>query len=307
MATTRRPPAADDSAHGEPLGPVSVYGARVSARVRARTIWSYRRTLWLLIARDTKARYEGSALGWVWAVLDPLIQASVQWFVFVKILQRTGHGEDPYITFLLIGIIPWSWARGILGGAGKALNRDAKLVRSTNTPREIWILRMVGLGFVDFVFATPVIVAFVLIFGPRFGSIQPDGITPSGLNWYALLIPVAIIIQTMFCVGMGLLLAPMTMVFRDFDRWWRPLLRVYYFANPILYSVQSVKERLPIFFHLYAINPLAPIINVYHSALWPDEFLGWRYLGMSAFLSALILWFGWSMFRRFEAALLKDI
>ena len=100
-------------------------------------------------------------LGYVWSILEPLAMAGVYWFVFTKLMTRQ-VGEDPYIVFLLCGMLPWQWASAALRSSMKALSKDSKLVRSTNLPREIWVLRTVGSKFAEFLYALPVLAFFAL-------------------------------------------------------------------------------------------------------------------------------------------------
>ena len=96
---------------------------------RLRAIYVRRDILRLLLSRDLKVKYADSKLGYLWSVLDPLLMAGVYWFVFTQIFPR-GVGREPYILFLLLGMLPWNWASGVIGDSANALTADAKLVRS---------------------------------------------------------------------------------------------------------------------------------------------------------------------------------
>ena len=135
--------------------------AQVEAAPRLRALWGHRRILWLLIIRDLKVKYSDSVLGYVWSILEPLMMAGVYWFVFTKLMERQ-LGEDPYIVFLLCAMLPWQWTNAVLRSSMKALSKDSKLVRSTNLPREIWVLRTVGSKFAEFMFALPVLAFFAV-------------------------------------------------------------------------------------------------------------------------------------------------
>ena len=71
----------------------------------------YRHSLWLLTKRDLRVRYSTSALGYLWSILDPLVMAGIYWFVFTQVFDR-GVGHEPYIVFLLSGLLPWMWFTG---------------------------------------------------------------------------------------------------------------------------------------------------------------------------------------------------
>ncbi|MDQ1614686.1 MAG: type transport system permease protein, partial [Actinomycetota bacterium] len=132
-----------------------------SARIAA--LWSRRQILQLLVTRDLKVKYADSVLGYFWSVLEPMLMAAVYWTVFTQIFSRS-VGREPYLLFLVTGIFPWYWANGVLHQAVKALNRDSRLVRSTNLPREIWVFRTVASLGVEFVLTIPVIAAIALAY-----------------------------------------------------------------------------------------------------------------------------------------------
>src|SRR3954468_21542427 len=139
----------------------------------------------LLIARDIKLKYEQSALGYFWSILEPLLLAGVYWFVF----SRIGRLQIPdYPLFIISAIMPWLWVSHVISESTRALTSDAKLVKTTALPREIWAIRVVGARFIDFLFAMPVIVAFAFAFQ------HPPTI-------YILAMPLAILIQGALLLG----------------------------------------------------------------------------------------------------------
>src|SRR6185437_15828225 len=83
------------------------------ARPAERTPFArYRHSLWLLTKRDLHVRYTTNVLGYVWSILDPLLMAGIYYLVFVVVFKRGGVTEDPYIVFLLSGMLPWTWFNG---------------------------------------------------------------------------------------------------------------------------------------------------------------------------------------------------
>ena len=128
---------------------------------RAKRIVQYRRILDLLVRRDLKVRYAGSALGYVWTVLDPLLMSLVYWFVFVKIFGRdAGPQNRPYMLYLVTGQLIWAWFNGGVQATARALRSEAQMVRSSNVPRELWILRVAVSKGVEYVFGLPVLVIY---------------------------------------------------------------------------------------------------------------------------------------------------
>ncbi len=249
----------------------------------------YRQSLWLLTSRDLKVRYATSFLGYLWSVLDPLVMAVIYWFVFTQIVDRT-IGHEPYIVFLLTGLLPWMWFNGAVGDATRAFTKDAKLVRSTRIPRTIWVNRIVLSKGIEFIAALPVIVIFAIIFGA-----QP--------TWGVLWLPVAITMQAVLIVGLGLIIAPLVVFFRDLERAVKLVLRFLFYASPIIYGLSDLPAGLGFW---ASFNPLAGIISLYRASFFPDQ-LDLRAVLISAAMSLVILAIGALVFRRMVRAVLKEI
>lgn len=249
----------------------------------------YRQSLWLLTSRDLRVRYTTSFLGYVWSVLDPLVMAVIYWFVFTEIVERT-IGEDPYIVFLLAGLLPWMWFNGAVGDMTRAFIKDAKLVRSTRIPRTVWVTRIVLSKGIEFVAAAPVIILFAVIFGA-----EPT----AGVLW----LPLAILMQAVLTVGLGLIIAPLVVFFRDLERAVKLVLRFLFYASPIIYGLNDLPAGLDFW---AAFNPLAGIISLYRASFFLDQ-VDARAVLIAAAMSLAIFGIGVLVFRRMIPAVLKEV
>ncbi|MFD1714203.1 ABC transporter permease [Amnibacterium flavum] len=249
----------------------------------------YRQVLWLLTTRDLRVRYSTSALGYLWSILDPLVMAGIYWFVFTQVFQRSA-GEEPYIVFLLSALLPWMWFNGAVSDSTKAFLREAKLVRSTKIPRTIWVYRLVLSKGIEFVFSIPVLAVFAILGGAQ--------VTPG-----ILLFPVAIALQAILTAGIGLIVAPLVVFFRDLERATKLALRFLFYASPIIYSTTDLPESLH---GLAAFNPLSGIFSAYRATFFEDQ-LDWYLIGVSAVMSFAILGLGLLVFRRSIRSVLKAI
>jgi ABC-2 type transport system permease protein len=270
-----------------------VAGQVVTARIG--TLWDKRRILSLLVSRDLKVKYADSVLGYLWSVLEPLAMAGVYWFVFTKLMTRQ-VGADPYIVFLLCGMLPWQWASASLRSSMKALSKDSKLVKSTNLPREIWVLRTVASKFVEFLYAIPVLAFFALI-------------TQAELTWWVVFAPLACLIQTILLVGAGLMLAPLAVLYGDVERLMRIVMRLLFYFSPVIYGLHDVTDsgRLGPAGKLFILNPLAGIFDLYRISFFPDQWSGWTPVVIAAAGSVLVFIAGVYVFRRLEGRVLKEI
>jgi ABC-2 type transport system permease protein len=261
---------------------------------RLRALWDRRRILELLITRDLKVKYAGSALGYFWSVLEPLMLAGIYWVVFTKLMQRQ-VGDEPYIVFLLAAMLPWQWANASLRASMRSLSKDAKLVRSTSLPREIWVLRTVGSRMLEFVFSLPVLAAFALFTGAH-------------LTWYVVFFPLAMALQALLLIGCGLILAPVAVLYRDVERVMSITLRLLFYFSPILYGVGDISRRLgDTAAHFYILNPFAGILDLYRATFFADQWVGWPAVGVSAVISVLLFLIGMRVFQRLEGPVLKEI
>jgi ABC-2 type transport system permease protein len=263
---------------------------------RLRAVIARRDILRLLILRDLKVKYSDSKLGYLWSVLDPLLMSGVYWFVFTQIFSR-GVGREPYLLFLLCGLLPWNWASGVIRDSSRALTADAKLVRSSNLSREVWILRVVGSKLMEFLFSLPVLLFFAVIYMQ----------TPS---WYILAWPLAMLIQAVFLVGIGLTLAPLAVLYTDVRRLLRVVLRVLFYLSPIIYGVRDLQAspQVPDWVStVYLLNPLAGVFDLYRAAFFPDFFAGWTEVAVAAVVSLMFLAMGTLAFSRLEGRVLKEI
>ncbi|MEV7693148.1 ABC transporter permease [Microbacterium sp. NPDC089189] len=249
----------------------------------------YLHSLWLLSARDLRVRYSTSALGYLWSVLDPLVMSGIYWFVFTQVFGR-GVGEEPYIVFLITALLPWVWFNSAVTDFTRAFNKDARLVRSTAIPRSIWVNRIVLSKGIEFLFSLPVLALFAVFSGATVG-------------WGLLLFPVAVILQVALLVGLGLIVAPLCVLWGDLERTTRLILRALFYASPIIYGVADLPGG---FRDIAAFNPLAGIFTLYRAGFFPDQ---WDTLSVvvGAVVSLLVLALGLVVFRRLERPVLKEL
>ncbi len=276
---------------GPPRTLETVSTAAVGAPGSARR---YLHSLWLLSARDLKVRYSTSSLGYLWSILDPLVMSAIYWFVFTQVFQRS-VGYEPYIVFLITALLPWVWFNSSVSDFTRAFNKDARLVRSTAIPRSIWVNRIVLSKGVEFLCSLPVLALFVVA--------SQFTVAPAQLNWGLLWIPVAVFLQAVLLVGLGLLVAPLCVLWTDLERTTKLILRALFYASPVIYGVEDLPGA---FETLAAFNPLAGIFALYRVGFFPEEWDPWV-IGIGAVMSFLFLALGILVFRRLERPMLKEL
>lgn len=261
---------------------------------RIRAVWRRRGIVWTLVLRDLRVRYSRSVLGYFWTVLDPLLMASVYFVVFTLVFKAQRVADTPYFLYLLSGLLGWQWFTGSVNDTTKSLLQEARLVRSTNIPREVWVVRCVVAKGVEYLLSLPVLAGFVIYY------LIVGGVD---INWQLVLFPLGMIIQFVLLVGLGLLLAPITVLATDMQRVVRIVLRFLFYLSPVLYGAHYVPGALQ---YVLRLNPLNGILSLYRAGLF-ERGVSWVDVGMSVVTTLIVLGLGITVFRRLERAVLKEI
>ena len=248
--------------------------------------WS---SLWLLTRRDFKVRYSTSLLGYLWSILDPLLMSVIYWFVFTQVFSRS-VGEAPYIVFLLTALLPWVWFNGVITDSTRAFLRDVRLVRSVALPRWIWVGRIVAAKGLEFLLSLPVLAVFAVFTG-------------ASVTWEILLLPLGVVLLAALALGLGLLIAPLVVFFRDLERAARLVLRVCFYASPIIYGASDLPDWAS---PLAWLNPLSGIFGLFRAGFFPAQ-LHWGLVAASAIETLVILGLGLLVFRRLIGGVLKEL
>ena len=193
-------------------------------------LWRHRALAYVLVAREMKARYRGSVLGFFWSLLNPLLMLAVYAVVFAVIFQSRSPATSPYALFLFSGLLPWNWLSSSLTDAASSLTTHGALLRKILFPAEVLPLVAVFAQGLHFVFALPILLAGLIlgslgVFGPRIP-----------LGWPLVQAVPLLVLEGVFVAGIGLLLAALTVHFRDVKDLLATALSLWFFATPIIYS-----------------------------------------------------------------------
>lgn len=243
-------------------------------------IFRFRGLLATLTARELKARYRGSVLGFLWSLVNPLLLLGVYAIVFGLILQPIrGGGVEPYAVFLVTGLFPWIWFSTSLLEGGASLLANAGLIRKAVFPAELLPAVSVTANLIHLLLALPIAFAAVLV-GRYFGY--------SVAGWGALALPAVILIQLPLVAGLALGLAALTAHFKDVRDILANLLTLLFFATPIIYPLEAVPAEW--IRTLVRANPLTPYTLAYQEALFHGRFPGGELWLQMAVVSLV----GWS-------------
>lgn len=200
----------------------------------------------------TKAKLEedayGNYMGYLWWILDPVMSAMVYYVVFQLILHS---GRKDYIQFLFIGIVAWKWfSTGVKNGSTSISNQKS-LFKKVQLPKIIFPWIEINFLTVKFIFA----ILFIALIYPFLGF-------PVTLNH--LYLPVLILCQFIFTLGVGTFLASLSPFFPDFNMMISHFLRLAFYPSGIIFSIDRVPEQ---FRFLMIYNPMARAIEGYREIL----------------------------------------
>jgi ABC-2 type transport system permease protein len=268
-------------------------------------LWSYRNSLRLLIRRDLAVKYQQSALGYFWSLIEPLGMGAIYFFVFGLLYggatkTNLGDARNSYPLFLITGIFAWMWTNSAITEATTALTGQARLITTMRMPREVFPIGRVAGRFAEFVAGLPILVALAVFYAVQ-GKIH-FGVT-------VLALPLALLLQLALLTGIALLLSSLNVLMRDVERIMRLITRVLFYATPIIYPLNQVRESpIPQWLKdAYELNPLVGIFQLHKAVWYPDQFPSPALLTVSATGSLLVLVVGWWVFRRLEPAVLKEL
>lgn len=218
----------------------------------------FRGLLATLTARDLKARYRGSFLGFFWSLANPLLLLAVYTFVFSFVFQRPlGSAVEPYALFLITGLFPWVWVSSSILEGSMAFISHSGLLRKAVFPLEVLPTVAVLANLAHFLLAVPIL-ALALIAGRMLG--HPIG-GPS-----ALLLPVIVLLQLPMVAGLVLALAALNVHFKDVRDIVANLLTLLFFLTPILYPLEAV--TIPALWWLVRLNPFTSYALAYQQTLF---------------------------------------
>lgn len=260
---------------------------------RLRELWKYRELTRNLVVRDLKVRYKSSVLGIAWSWLSPLGMMIV-YSVFFGIV-RPNHNIRDYPVFLMCGMLPWGFCVDSIMQATDSIISNAQLIKKVYFPREILPISVVLSNLVNFMIALPIFFALVMVL-------------KAPLTWWVLLLPITLLIQMSFLLGLAFFLATLNVFYRDTRHLLGVIVQAWFFLTPVFYPIQTVPEEariLGITFNaqlwLRRLNPMASIIASYRDLLYWGAPTGWDFLLRTAITALVVLIVGYLIFLRYSS------
>lgn len=248
-------------------------------------LWRYRELLFFLTWRDIKVRYKQTFLGAAWAVVQPLATMAVFYLFFSRLADLSSAAGVPYPLFAFAGLLPWFFFSNAISSAAQSLVGNQNLVTKIYFPRLIIPLGAVGTHLADFACAFGMLLVLMLGYGRL-----------PGLDFLAL--PFLVLALMLTAVGVGTLLAALTVAYRDFRYVVPFLVQLWMFATPSIY-MQADLGLHPRWRTLLPFNPAHGLIANFRAAALGGSFDLYD-LSVSCAVGLVLLVGGCLYFRRVE-------
>ena len=252
------------------------------------SVFSARPLIRTIMHRDLRLRYHSSILGYLWTLIEPLLLAAAYYLVFVII---RGYAEVRYPLWVLTGILTWSMFTKTTRFGVNSLVKNAGLIQQVYFPRAVLLVANCGTNFMITALSMLVLIPFILLYD----------ITP---NWRVIYVIIGMFMSGVFALGLGFLLAPANVRFRDIDHLVGFIIRIGFFLSPIMYTMKFIPEKYH-WWYLIA-NPMAVNISMVRSGVQGEPLMISSqsvFIGFSIIL--LVFFIGLRNFSRKQSKVVK--
>ena len=250
-----------------------------------RDLWRSRELIRTLAEREIRARYKQAYLGASWAVITPII-LMVVFTLFLKRVANIDTGGVPYPLFSYVGLVPWTFFSTSVNTGGQSLVANSALMNKVYCPREVFPVSSIAVAGFDTIMSTAVLGLLFVVYT------FPPKIT-------ALWVPVLVVIQVGFTLGVTLCISGLVVYLRDLRQALSILLQLGLFATPVAYGIDDIVPAAlqPLY---SAFNPLAAVIDGYRRTVLMGLPPRWELVLPAAASTLVIMLLSYVLFKRLE-------
>lgn len=247
-------------------------------------LWLYRELAFIFAWRDIKVRYKQTAVGILWAILQPILTVAIFSFFFGKLANIPSDGI-PYPVFAFVGIVFWNYFSISLTGSSNTLIENENIIKKVYFPRLILPMASAITPLIDLIIALLVLMVMMLYYGffPTFYSL--------------LLLPILFIISFLASSGLGLFLASINLKYRDVRYALPFFIQILMYLTPVIYPSSIVGEKYQ---WILALNPMTGIIEAARASFFGVNPINFQLLLISVGISIALFLFGVFRFKRTE-------
>lgn len=269
----------------DPFADLHAPGSHGGTVAYLKSLWTRREYAWHVPLSDLRSQQMNTVLGNLWHLLNPALSIAVYYIIFGLVLQTT-RGVDNFMAFLTIGVFVFQFTQKSTTTAAKSLIRNRGLLRSISFPRALLPISSVVTEAMAFTMMLIVMLATVLLTGE-----------PVLWTW-TLIVPLALM-QFVFNVGVGMVVARATSTFGDIQNLLPFLFRLLFYASGVLFSVSAYLERDG-FRWMFILNPMFDIVAMQRWAVLGTPIETAEFVAFAVWAVVMAVG-GFTFFRRAEA------
>ncbi len=240
-------------------------------------LYKYHYLIYVLSLKELKIRYRGSVFGFLWSMLNPLLNLLVYTFLFVVIFKNTAKN---YPVYFFSGILPWNWfSSSIMEAADSVVSAGALITKST-LPAEIVVIVKVVSNLINYLLSIPILFLFLLFFHVE-------------VSFIVMLLPIIIIIQFFITTGIAFFPATWNVFYRDVKHIMQTIMQLLFFCIPIMYFDSQLPPKYE---KLIYLNPIAYLIKCYHDIFYNNIIPRPELLLLLFFISIIVYIIGFNYF-----------
>lgn len=211
----------------------------------------------LLVKKELRVRYRGSALGMLWSYVKPAVQFIV-FYLALGVFLGLNKGDEAYAVYLFSGIVAVNLFGEVFGNATRSITGNAPLVSKIYLPSQLFPWSSLIVALVHFLPQLAVLLVGALLYG------WVPGVTE------LVALALGLLILIVFTMGLGMLTAALNAAFRDVENFVDLVVMVATWLSPVMYRVTMVEDEIggTVFYWLYVLNPLTIVVELFHSAFW---------------------------------------
>lgn len=234
-----------------------------------------------LAVRDLKLRYERSALGFLWSLLNPLIMIGIYTFFFSLVVRI---GIPRYPVFLVSALLPWNFLARCLLSVSPLPYQNGYLLNRAAFPAESLVFSGMLSAFADFCLEMTIFIVLLAAFG---FPLLP------GL----LILPLVMALHFFFTAGVALFFSVAYVFYRDTQYIASIIATAWLYLTPVFYPISLVPERFQLF---YKLNPMVHIAGSFREPLYSGNFPQWTTLAISAAAALGVFALGWLFLNKYK-------
>jgi ABC-type polysaccharide/polyol phosphate export permease len=247
-----------------------------------RDTYRYRELIWALALKDLKIRYKRSVLGFLWALLNPMLLMLVLTVVFTLIMPMLN--QPHYAIFILSALIPWTFFAQSLSYAAESIVGNGDLIKKVRVAKLVFPMAAIVSNMINLLLSLIPLALIVLLMGHPF-------------HWTWIFLPVPLLALTILTLGMTFFFATANVYYRDVSHILQIILQLWFYVSPIIYPQSFVPAKYQIFFKL---NPMIYALNGFHLSVYNGMLPAWTNIVASFVCGFGALFVGFYIFRRYQ-------